>query len=212
MLAGPLESFCRQDGKCIIPTCKDLSPYCTRPDELGLRARQYCPVTCGCNTFYKLLFLNTPSLGCTSACRAKLVYSLASAVKCDTDAEPNDPKLRHWLETLKELSQGWSPKASTYGTTLYQEMNRLGCRYMNDALHADFEWMKLTSNRSNITMTDFREQNYRAYCGGTFEEGVLGPWGLPIFPILPFCPVSTLTSMCYVLNCRSGGLIRYACR
>ena len=34
---------------CALPDCSDAEPHCTESSLTGVRARQICPVTCGCD-------------------------------------------------------------------------------------------------------------------------------------------------------------------
>ena len=34
---------------CAQPDCSDAAPYCSESSLTGVRARQICPVTCGCD-------------------------------------------------------------------------------------------------------------------------------------------------------------------
>jgi len=52
-------------GKCVMPnTCIWAEPYCQETSVAGVRARQLCPLTCGCNDPQSPLVLAMPASGC----------------------------------------------------------------------------------------------------------------------------------------------------
>merc|ERR1712046_27371 len=47
----PLDApYCqRSNSTCLKPTCQHATAFCSLPTEEGVRARQVCPSTCGCD-------------------------------------------------------------------------------------------------------------------------------------------------------------------
>ena len=47
-------------GVCMLPqVCKDLSLFCNKNSAAGVRARQLCPLTCGCHDPFATLYIHT---------------------------------------------------------------------------------------------------------------------------------------------------------
>lgn len=66
-----------------IDSCADVAPYCTIVGLRGLRARQWCPSTCGCGQPFSGLLLDKVQNGCPSECVQKRRGEAdRSATKC----------------------------------------------------------------------------------------------------------------------------------
>jgi hypothetical protein len=57
-----------------ISSCEDVALYCSDQDELGVRARQHCPETCGCHDPTSSPQYLSAALGCPVSCRFGDVY------------------------------------------------------------------------------------------------------------------------------------------
>ena len=76
----PVEvNWCRPDGTCHYPSCADVSIYCDEDSIIGVRARQVCPHTCGCDSPRSDLALYLESYGCPKRCTKTEVYKNALA-------------------------------------------------------------------------------------------------------------------------------------
>ena len=66
----PSEAPMCLDGKCIVPTCTHVEQLglCHSSAVDGVRARQFCPVTCGCQAPMSSLALHTAENGCPESC------------------------------------------------------------------------------------------------------------------------------------------------
>jgi len=55
-------------GNESLAACPDVAPFCLLVGLVGIRARQWCPVTCGCHSPRSGLLIDQPSLGCPGLC------------------------------------------------------------------------------------------------------------------------------------------------
>ena len=66
----PNAAYC--DGeRCVTPLCADVAAHCAANTQTGIRARQLCPNTCGCNDPTSPLALFAGEQGCGDQCRAR---------------------------------------------------------------------------------------------------------------------------------------------
>ena len=65
----PARPLCSKAGKCVTPTCNDVSPYCNKDSKAGLYARMVCPVKCECDSAWSGLIFSGRNLGCAPRCR-----------------------------------------------------------------------------------------------------------------------------------------------
>ena len=80
-----------ENGVCVAPTCEQARPYCANSTVAGLRARQLCPITCGCSHPRSSLALALPESGCGERCLQNPIYIDALATLPCTDIELQDP-------------------------------------------------------------------------------------------------------------------------
>ncbi len=161
-------------GQCVVPTCEILRPYCHQPDEAGVRIRQFCPVTCGCNDPGSSLVLSLPNSGCGYACQETESYhARLEDTPCeDVDVngtQPQSAAFRAYLAHIITASQEWPSTTFTY--TLSAAVDRLladGCDALLSAgsLSVDFAELMCTLQ-------------------GDDSHSVI-----PIKPIPIFCPVA----------------------
>ena len=79
-------------GTCVAPTCAHAAPYCHNASIAGVRARQVCPVTCGCDAPRSALALSKPSSGCGEQCARSGRYLAARKQLPCSDVSAMDPK------------------------------------------------------------------------------------------------------------------------
>lgn len=122
-----------QNGSASVDSCADVRPLCWQPDLPGIRARQWCPVTCGCASDGTGLLLVEPSLGCPVSCDSKYKYALQSA-KCaervlnDTVHDPGFTAYVQGLQTLFSIRTFEAPDI----VALSHRMAELGCAAVAD--------------------------------------------------------------------------------
>ena len=90
---------------CSQPNCNDARPYCSESSAAGVRARQICPVTCGCDQPRSSLALFLPESGCPRVCRKSTNYRTALATIPCTDVAVNDSRYVAFLDewTARDL-------------------------------------------------------------------------------------------------------------
>lgn len=67
-----------------ISSCVDVAPRCAEATTLGVRARQYCPVTCGCNDPAAALVLSSVEEGCPVSCvETELFTQAVGSLSCE---------------------------------------------------------------------------------------------------------------------------------
>ena len=91
---------------CFPVQCPDLAPYCGRIDVIGIRARQICPVTCGCALPQSRLALSSPVNGCPETCSATYQYREALRTTPCVDVARNDSEYLGFLDQWQEVSKG----------------------------------------------------------------------------------------------------------
>ena len=69
------------DGVCIRATCEHLAEYCDRTNIVGIRARQLCPETCGCDDPTAPLIFSLAESGCPSVCSHQLDYKVGGTAQ-----------------------------------------------------------------------------------------------------------------------------------
>merc|ERR1711966_285451 len=94
-VACPVDSpYCDQVGPthtCRAITCADMSNYCHDEGISGLRTRQMCPHTCGCDHADSSLVLVRPSDGCSPMCYRTATYQNSTAQVACRDLPKDHP-------------------------------------------------------------------------------------------------------------------------
>ena len=117
-------------------SCASLQPYCNHDTSRGLRARQYCPQTCGCDDPLSDLLLAHPQLGCSTECRRDFRYATAlSELPCndtDTDRGQEPPSLQQeamarYMEALPTVQQSWPVFMPNLQQLLNETFSSSGC-------------------------------------------------------------------------------------
>jgi hypothetical protein len=117
-------------------SCADVTDVCPTDTTGGVRARQYCPETCGCNDAIGSLILFGSVHGCSGTCIENVKYtSKLDSMNC-TDWSPQSPRLVDGQDLLANYINGimateWplgysSSVADAINQTIYQ----IGCAGM----------------------------------------------------------------------------------
>ena len=123
-----------ENGTCVTPTCAHALKYCHDATFKGLRARQACPVTCGCRDFSSRLLLTGPGLGCGPVCVQTNEYKHVLAEASCNDA--NQTKLDMYTTDFRTAvgTAGWPNAINTRAMLAIEEIERYGCAA---GLHSD---------------------------------------------------------------------------
>jgi len=134
----PNRPFCdatrpfRDQRSCIRPTCADVARFCHAGTLVGVRARQLCPATCGCNDPRAPLALALPMSGCGDQCRRTGEYRAALAKLPCTDLPQNDTTLQAYVKDVIAVVQTWPGDWSTGATLMAKDVQKFGCRAFSD--------------------------------------------------------------------------------
>jgi len=97
--------FC-YEGACVVPTCDLIRPFCPSPTT-GVRARQLCPLTCGCDDPFGQLALALPEAGCSAGCaRTDRYLSALDTAPC-ADLNWWDPRWVNLTRSIGVAAQSW---------------------------------------------------------------------------------------------------------
>ena len=173
--------------QCSAVTCEDALPFCQSNSLVGLRARQMCPVTCGCEAPQSSLAITLPVSGCPTSCKVSESYITQLAELPCVDVTPDDSRFVAFLDNWNDVAASWPKdwKESSYGWI--QFFRRWGCDYLNQLTRPDnfTEW--------NQTATGINGNLYwRASFGlvpGTDPCKISGTF-YPVKPLSLFCPVT----------------------
>jgi hypothetical protein len=93
-------------GECIVPTCATLAAYCESYSEVGFRARQFCPLTCGCDSPLSPLVLSTTKTGCPPICSRMPTHTeTMRMLPCADTAPTPGSAFRSVLDAIPNASQ-----------------------------------------------------------------------------------------------------------
>jgi len=105
-----------------IDSCADVARHCQTVAIEGLRARQWCPRTCGCNSPVSGLLLDRVEQGCPAAC-IQMMTSLAESLSCKD--KPQNETTEYARGALRLFEQrGYISKALS---VLADRMKDQGC-------------------------------------------------------------------------------------
>ena len=85
-----------------------MTKWCHADSLVGIRARQYCPQTCGCDTPTSRLLLTTLKYGCSPTCKDLKPYRAAVDNFACSDVAKNSPEMTYFKKDLLEVSKAWS--------------------------------------------------------------------------------------------------------
>ena len=123
----PSKPFCdAASGSCKAPSCSDVARYCHDNDDIGLRARLFCPRTCGCDDPRSSLVLANPNQGCGRNCaRSGLYMERLQKLPCE-DALYNDTAYNAFLDNWEAVGWTWPQDFAARAVKLSIEL-RWGC-------------------------------------------------------------------------------------
>ena len=165
---------------CITPVCANFEHSCKTGSTLGVRARQFCPQTCGCDDPLSDLALYLPASGCGEQCaRAGPYIERRRALPC-TDVSTDDEKFQAAVADILRVAQTWPLAWLETATVFYAALAKNGCAYLGA------DWTSLTRG------VDYGFYPYAFGLNVCTGDG--GIW--PVKPMSYFCPVAC--------GCRSG--------
>jgi hypothetical protein len=136
--------FCDPDLKqCTNVTCEDVKRYCYNDSTVGIRVRQFCPITCDCHNPYSAQVLQGADYGCPTTCSLKVPYEEAlSNITCK-DIEDLELMKDHIREVEKVVSEWPGQWQEQWSTTVADAFRAYGCSvipFMNDNIFAPFDF------------------------------------------------------------------------
>jgi hypothetical protein len=157
--------FCDPELKqCINISCADLVGSCLKDSTAGVRARQFCPITCNCHNPSGQLVLTSPDYGCPINCAEYSSYDEAVSVDACEDQSTNSSAFIKYLNEVTTQTADWPQFwQEQWEIFVYPLLSMWGCVAV-DALKSNTE----------------QPQNF-CIDGGSF-------W--PIKPLTYLCPVT----------------------
>ena len=165
---------------CITPVCANFEHSCGTGSTLGVRARQFCPQTCGCDDPLSDLALYLPASGCGEQCaRAGPYIERRRALPC-TDVSTDDEKFQAAVAEILRVADTWPLAYLETAKVFYTALAKNGCAYLGA------DWTSLTY----VVDSGFAPYSF----GSNACTGSGAIW--PVHPMSYFCPVAC--------GCRSG--------
>ena len=195
--------ICRSNGQCGYPECQDVVPYCNQSSNEGLRARQICPETCGCDRPRSPLALFLPESGCPARCRESTTYRAALAATPCEDVPLNDSNFTGFLEQWYQAAQTWPKDWLESGIGFIDMFQLFGCEYLNmnpEDLPENFSSTQYVLDRPLRNFSGWPGPNlfWPANFGVGVNPCVTNGYYYPVKPLSFFCPVSC--------GCRAGDI------
>jgi len=94
-------------NKCTNITCSDLTDYCYEDSTEGVRARQFCPVTCGCNNPSDQLVLTSSAYGCPQNCADFAPYDNSVSTQECVDEVIGSNRTADYVNEVTRISSTW---------------------------------------------------------------------------------------------------------
>ena len=116
------------DGVCVVPTCEHARPHCGESSIHGLRARQYCPVTCGCSDPRSPLALSLPESGCGSQCHRVPSYLENLRNQPCEDVAVNDTNFPAVPRPVRLRSENMAQRLVRFGAEYRRLLPTVGLR------------------------------------------------------------------------------------
>lgn len=164
------------EGECVVPTCEAVAGFCQRSDTVGIRARQFCPQTCGCNSPLSALALYQPKAGCGEHCTRSGYYLDQRAAMPCTDLAADDPRFVAFLDNWDIVRLDWGSNLSLRATSMIRNLKLYGCSYLNS--REDF--LEARASGQLAFPPHFYGQNFCVEVGSVW----------PVKPLSYFCPVT----------------------
>ena len=116
------------DRGCIEPYCWiDVRPFCKLNTASGVRARQLCPSTCGCDDPHAPLALSLPVSGCGERCARSGTYLERRAELPCTDMALGDPRWQALMADLESVRQTWPGDWALSSGVFFADLRLHGC-------------------------------------------------------------------------------------
>ena len=110
--------------------CSDFAPFCNDVSTLGVRARQMCPRTCGCDDPTSSLALFMPASGCGEQCaRSGYYLERRRELPCE-DVPVDDAKFQATVADILAVARQWPLDWLTSATHYYTALQKNGCAYL----------------------------------------------------------------------------------
>merc|ERR1712096_518552 len=155
------------NGTCLNPSCAHTKPYCNENTVAGVRARQFCPLTCGCHDPHAPLALALPASGCGRACiRYGGYLEKRRALPCE-DVPTDNPAFQALINDYDKVRKDWPYDWNTSSAMWASDLRRFGCGFLNAS--------NFTAYPPSLMGLNFCVE------GGTWY---------PIKPLPYFCPVA----------------------
>jgi len=149
-------------------SCADVVPMCGEESTFGVRARQYCPVACGCHDPSAPLALSDTAQGCPQSCtQTEWHVSLMGTLSCE-DWTAESPRELWGVDLLTAYIEG---------------LRAAGWPSVMDQLIQDIE-SKITQGGCPGLVANMSDSSW--YWGNLCEEANL----FKFRPITAVCPVS----------------------
>jgi hypothetical protein len=126
----PTRPFCSAaDGECVVPVCDSLIAWCNDDSVTGLRTRNLCPHTCGCDHPRSALALTTPVSGCPTTCTTTASFDAARSTLPCTDT-PLTGNFSSYLDHVHLASRGWPSNAADNVDLVMPGFRKGGCAFI----------------------------------------------------------------------------------
>lgn len=158
---------------CTNISCTLVESYCYDESIVGLRARQFCPQTCGCDDPNGKQVLVDPEYGCPSNCLSTQDYLENAAEKSCEDEDVDSDFIQDYVLALGSASEFWP----LYWKNLY-----------HDHFQKFFRWNGCAAIDYALTNKDW---NFCAPGGTPF----------PVKPLTYMCPVTCGCSEAWIEGC-----------
>lgn len=173
-------------ARCVVPTCELFRPFCHAVSEAGVRTRQNCPVTCGCEHPASALALSLPSSGCGPQCSSSPAYLATLATLPCTDVSPKVDEARYsaafaaYLDNALTAAVAWPPQVRNLVVEIVKTVQLEGCAALGP---------RGTLTAAGYASDDGRSPIDACRISGNDPNGGY-QYQLPIKPMAVFCPES----------------------
>ena len=176
-LLGPFDKpFCF-NGECVQPTCAEHARFhCQNESIAGLRFRQLCPVSCGCDSPQSSLVLSLPAGGCGQCASVSQNYTDKMATLPCEDVSVNSSLWVDFLDHFELVSKFWPDAESSFAMVFIASLRTDGCETLS------------LSNAVGAMISTWKMDPCR--------EWGEGGWGEQTKPLSIFCPAAC--------GCRGG--------
>ena len=127
LAAKAVASRAAGDRGCIEPFCVDVVPFCNLNSASGVRARQLCPSTCGCDDPHAPLALSLPTSGCGERCARSGSYLERRAELPCTDMAVGDPRWKALMADMESVRQTWPGDWELSSGVFFADLRAHGC-------------------------------------------------------------------------------------